>query len=407
MKDYFNKILKILKIFIKNFTSSNISLLANNLTYVMLLTIFPFLAIILGISKGFGLDEKILIKIKELISSDETMLNYIIDVTNNLIDNAKGGLLTGFGIIILLISVISMLNLLENTFNNIWNIKNERKIFTRIVSYIAIIFISPILILLFIASSSLIIDIISKTFNYISLNTIIFIKLLNIILNIIFITMLFIIIPNRRVRLKPAIISSIITTIGLTILYRAYYMLQASLTQYNIIYGSIAFIPIFLIWMKYFWTIILIGVQITYSIQTSNEIVDNKIYISEYSKKRLSIYIFKILSTNFLKNLKPYTLTSISQETNISKNILDEILSNLCELGYVNEVIDENLNEVYFQVNKNPSIVSIEKMYYDFDGYDYEKDLEIIKNQNESQKENFNKILSELKIVNNKNIDEI
>ena len=165
MEKYFNKIVKISKIFIKNYFSSDLSLLASNLTYMMLLTIFPFFAIVLGISKGFGLDEIILKQLTSLVNRNETMLNYVIDVTNNIINTAKGGILTGLGVIILVYSVISMLNLLEDTFNNIWNVKDSRSYKDKLISYIAIVFIAPLFIFLIIASSSFILNIWSIKYN--------------------------------------------------------------------------------------------------------------------------------------------------------------------------------------------------------------------------------------------------
>lgn len=400
------KLLKLIKLYIKNFTSKNISLLANNLTYVMLLTIFPFLAIVIGISKGFGLDEKILIKLKDIIPKDESMLNYIVDVTNNLIENAKGGLLTGFGIIILMFSVIFMLNLLEDTFNDIWNVKNQRKFISKIVSYIAIIFISPIFILLIIASSSIIVDIIFNVFGFISESIFIVIKLINLILTTILITIMFLIIPNRRVRLKPALIGSMITVIGLYVLSFVYNLLQSSLNQYNVIYGSIAFIPIFLIWIKYAWTIILIGSQITYTIQTSQEIIDDKLNISPSINKRIGIYLFKLMTNRFILNQSPYSIKELSSESGISQNIITKILENLNDLELVVEISNDEYEQVYYQINKNPSITSIKYLYNIIDGKNLEFEKSLFENQNENQKEIYLKILNEIEIKNDKTIDE-
>ena len=162
LNKYYNSFYNFTKIFYKNFLSSDISLLASNLTYRMILTIFPFFAIVIGISKGFGLDEILISELTKFVPQDEVRINYVLNVINNLIVSAKGGVLTGLGIIILVYSVISMFDLLEKTFNNIWNVKDKRKYSTKIISYVAITFIAPIFLLLIIGSSSVIFDVVSK-----------------------------------------------------------------------------------------------------------------------------------------------------------------------------------------------------------------------------------------------------
>ena len=100
LNKYYNSFYNFSKIFYKNFLSSDISLLASNLTYMMILTIFPFFAIVIGVSKGFGLDEILISELTKFVPQDEVRINYVLNVINNLIVSAKGGVLTGLGIII-------------------------------------------------------------------------------------------------------------------------------------------------------------------------------------------------------------------------------------------------------------------------------------------------------------------
>lgn len=403
---YYNSFYNFAKIFYKNFLSSDISLLASNLTYMMILTIFPFFAIVIGVSKGFGLDEILISELTKFVPQDEIQINYVLNVINNLIISAKGGVLTGLGIVILVYSVISMFDLLEKTFNNIWNVKDKRKYSTKIISYVAITFIAPIFLLLIIGSSSLIVDVVSKYLGNIAILTLIFVRLINITLILLVLLALFLLVPNKRVQLIPAFIGSLFTLIGIYIIYVIYSILQTTINRYNIIYGSLAFVPIFLIWIKYIWTVILIGAQITYSIQTSKEFVEEKYVLSVNETKKLGLYLLYIVIENFENMGDPFTINDLKKESGLPKSIIKEGIRTLQDIYLLNEFFDSKTNQSFYQVNKNPNAITI-KLYNDLvEKSDISSDI-ILEKISEDKKEQYLRISKEIDFKNIKLIKEI
>ncbi|WP_064579977.1 YihY/virulence factor BrkB family protein [Streptobacillus moniliformis] len=398
------KVISMVKIYFKKYFSKDLSLLASNLTYMMILTIFPFFAIILGIAKGFGLDEKLIAQVNALLPQNEQVLAYILETTNNLIENARGGILTGLGILILIFSVISMFDLLENTFNDIWNVRKNRNFTSKIISYTALVFITPIFILLILASSSVLVEFI-KSFADISNLTKYILKVFNMFMRMMFISGLFILIPNKRVKILPAIIGATISDIGLNILYVIYVYLQFSISRYNIIYGSLAFIPIFLIWIKYAWTIILIGAQITYTIQTSKELVEEDFEMSLSMKKKIGVYIMYILSDRFNKLENPLDMNALKLYTGISEKALNKSILLLQDYELINEVLDENKELEYYQININPNKLSygLFNSIIENEGID---DKYILEDMPSERREEFEKISNELTYYNDKIINE-
>lgn len=406
LNKYYNSFYNFAKIFYKNFLSSDISLLASNLTYMMILTIFPFFAIVIGVSKGFGLDEILISELTKFVPQDEIQINYVLNVINNLIISAKGGVLTGLGIVILVYSVISMFDLLEKTFNNIWNVKDKRKYSTKIISYVAITFIAPIFLLLIIGSSSLIVDVVSKYLGNIAILTLIFVRLINITLILLVLLALFLLVPNKRVQLIPAFIGSLFTLIGIYIIYVIYSILQTTINRYNIIYGSLAFVPIFLIWIKYIWTVILIGAQITYSIQTSKEFVEEKYVLSVNETKKLGLYLLYIVIENFENMGDPFTINDLKKESGLPKSIIKEGIRTLQDIYLLNEFFDSKTNQSFYQVNKNPNAITI-KLYNDLvEKSDISSDI-ILEKISEDKKEQYLRISKEIDFKNIKLIKEI
>ena len=405
LNKYYNSFYNFAKIY-KNFLSSDISLLASNLTYMMILTIFPFFAIVIGVSKGFGLDEILISELTKFVPQDEVRINYVLNVINNLIVSAKGGVLTGLGIIILVYSVISMFDLLEKTFNNIWNVKDKRKYSTKIISYVAITFIAPIFLLLIIGSSSVIVDVVSKYLGNIAILTLIFVRLINITLILLVLLALFLLVPNKRVQLIPAFIGSLFTLIGIYVIYVIYSILQTSINRYNIIYGSLAFVPIFLIWIKYIWTVILIGAQITYSIQTSKEFVEEKYVLSVNETKKLGLYLLYIVIENFENMGDPFTINDLKNESGLPKSIIKEGIRTLQDIYLLNEFFDSKTNQSFYQVNKNPNAITI-KLYNDLvEKSDVSSDI-ILEKITEDKKEKYLRISKEIDFKNIELIKEI
>ena len=406
LNKYYNSFYNFAKIFYKNFLSSDISLLASNLTYMMILTIFPFFAIVIGVSKGFGLDEILISELTKFVPQDEVRINYVLNVINNLIVSAKGGVLTGLGIIILVYSVISMFDLLEKTFNNIWNVKDKRKYSTKIISYVAITFIAPIFLLLIIGSSSVIVDVVGKYLGNIAILTLIFVRLINITLILLVLLALFLLVPNKRVQLIPAFIGSLFTLIGIYVIYVIYSILQTSINRYNIIYGSLAFVPIFLIWIKYIWTVILIGAQITYSIQTSKEFVEEKYVLSVNETKKLGLYLLYIVIENFENMGDPFTINDLKNESGLPKSMIKEGIRTLQDIYLLNEFFDSKTNQSFYQVNKNPNAITI-KLYNDLvEKSDVSSDI-ILEKITEDKKEKYLRISKEIDFKNIELIKEI
>lgn len=406
LNKYYNSFYNFSKIFYKNFLSSDISLLASNLTYMMILTIFPFFAIVIGVSKGFGLDEILISELTKFVPQDEVRINYVLNVINNLIVSAKGGVLTGLGIIILVYSVISMFDLLEKTFNNIWNVKDKRKYSTKIISYVAITFIAPIFLLLIIGSSSVIVDVVGKYLGNIAILTLIFVRLINITLILLVLLALFLLVPNKRVQLIPAFIGSLFTLIGIYVIYVIYSILQTSINRYNIIYGSLAFVPIFLIWIKYIWTVILIGAQITYSIQTSKEFVEEKYVLSVNETKKLGLYLLYIVIENFENMGDPFTINDLKNESGLPKSMIKEGIRTLQNIYLLNEFFDSKTNQSFYQINKNPNAITI-KLYNDLvEKSDVSSDI-ILEKITEDKKEKYLRISKEIDFKNIELIKEI
>lgn len=372
---------KVIKYIVKSFSDKKILDLATNLTYVSFLSIFPLVAVILGLSKGFGLDLLLVNRIKMTIPASEVQLNYIISVAEKMIKALNSSILSGVGLVIIIYAVINLLSILENSINLLWNVKKTREFSRRLINYIAIIFLVPIILVLLIGTNDKILELLYKFGNI----GIISVVIMNILKISIFIAILFFIyyaVPNTYVSIKSSLISSASVVMTLLILSNFYNLIQQSISRYNAIYGSLAFVPLFLVWIRYLWIIILLGVRLNYFLDNKSLIFG--IDMNIYTQKKLCILVYAMIVNNFNEGKSPLTVKNISEKLKVKRPYIIKILEILEKMGYIVKILNK---EIIYQVNIDPTNIKVGEILEKFELKDasnidmedikYEKDMYI------------------------------
>ncbi len=369
IRKWFKEAVQMINLIYRNYSDGETQVLSISLTYFSMLAVFPMVALILGITKGFGLDRMFVEKIFELVPQNEEMVRTVLDIAGRLLISTEGSILTGIGIVILLASSVKVLMVLENSFNKIWHVSKNRSITRRIVDCVAIIFLGPIFLLVIAATNSFVIEKMSSFFLGKTVVLNIFLQMIGPLSFVFFFALLFYIIPNTNVKLKPAIISGAITAILCYVLKVAFLFLQSSITKYNAIYGSLAFIPIFLIWVQYIWVTVLLGAQIAFSIQNSDEFLYNeKVEMPIQLKKEAGLLISTLIIKRFKANETPYTYLELSKRLGMEVLFVKDILSELEKMGFINEVLIDKNDENRYQVAYDPEIFTISSFVEKIEG---------------------------------------
>ncbi len=95
------KILRVVLLALKGFQEDNIPLRASALTFFSLLSVVPVVAMAFGVAKGFGLEELLEKQLMEQFAGQEEIMNQILAFSNSMLENTKGGLIAGIGLIFL------------------------------------------------------------------------------------------------------------------------------------------------------------------------------------------------------------------------------------------------------------------------------------------------------------------
>lgn len=342
--------LRILLLAIKGFTEDNIQLRASALTLFSMLSIVPVLAVAFGIAQGFGFEEKLNEQICLFFSAEnqQQVLEWMITFANNMLANTKGGIIAGVGVLMLFWSVMKVFTHIENSMNQIWQIKRGRSFFRKISDYLSLMLLGPLLIML----SSGITVFMSNLINAIAPLQFLGTSIINIfpyLLIWILFMLVYIIMPNTKVQIKSAMIAGIIAGTIFQLVQFAYVNFQGLLSRYGAIYGSFAALPLFMLWLQISWIILLFGAEIAFANQNIEkyEFESESLHISQYYRKILTFLIAQCIIKNFEQGLPALTSAEISHKLALPVRIVRDITYELTECNILSRTLTDNSNKDY------------------------------------------------------------
>lgn len=354
---FFIRQLRIYLLSIKGFYEDKCQLRASALTFYSILSVVPVLAMAFGIAKGFGLGEKLEKELVTNLSGQQEVLRFLMEFANKMLENTEGSLIAGLGFIILFWSVIKMLSNIEESFNDVWQIKKARTWGRKFSDYTAIMIFAPILL---IGSSAGTVVLKTMIQEFTKGNTLLeavgpyltfLINLAPFFLVWVLFTLLYTFMPNTHVKFKSGLIAGIIAGTIYQIFQVLYIEFQGMVTTYNAVYGSFAALPLFLMWLQLSWLIVLFGAEISFAEQN----VENYEYEAEsteisYDYKRLlSLYVLHLIVRNFEKNDVPLLSQEISHKLEMPIRLVREILFELNNSGLISELMTDTDKQMAYQ----------------------------------------------------------
>lgn len=356
-KSFLIKQLRIIVLAAQGSSKDNVQLRATSLTFYTLLSIIPVAAIFFAIAKGFGLDQNLESIITREFQSQPAVLNWLLDNSRSALQQTRGGYIAGVGMLILLWAVMSLLGRIESSFNHIWQISTPRPWYRKFTDYLTIMLIAPILLIL---SSSITVFIGTEMTDFMQDAPILsffkpvisfLIKISPFFLTWIILTVLFIIMPNTKVKFVPALVSGIIAGTLIQILQWLYLDLQFGIYKLSAIYGSFALVPLFIIWIQMNWIMVLIGAELSFAYQNipRYEFESEALQISHYQKRALYIMVMHLIIRNFSMGERPLDSESIGKYLKIPVRLARELLNELRLAELVSIIYENDQKERLYQ----------------------------------------------------------
>ena len=265
---YLLRALQTVSLIIRDFRNDQCILHASALTISTILAIVPFFALTFALLKGLGVPNRMEPLILERVTAgSQEMAGRILSFINN----TNMGSLGAIGLIALIITVLSLLGSVEESFNVIWGVREDRTLSRKVSDYLSILTIDPILILVAIGITTFLEDrdIVEwlTTREYFGEALLGGVQLVPYVSIWLAFTALYLFIPNTKVRLTSAILGGVLAGTVWQIAQWGYLHFQIGVGRNNAIYGTLAFLPICLVWLFTSWIILLLGVEVVYAHQ--------------------------------------------------------------------------------------------------------------------------------------------
>ncbi len=351
-----------------DFMAKRVLASASRLTYSTLLATVPILAVVFAIARGFGYSIYIEEWFRDLLKAQPDATEIIIGFVNSYLINTKKGVFLGIGLLFMLGTVLMLISTIEETFNDIWLVRKPRSMFRTFTDYMALLFALPIGI---VAISGL--TIWMQAFNRHLIDITIIGPLMKfsielipyVVMSAVFVG-LYVFMPNTKVRVRSALWPGIAAGVAMQLFQVIYINSQIWVSNYNAIYGSFAVIPLFMLWMQISWTIILVGAELSYTVQNHDDFLSHSSQADLSYKARivLSVKIMSIVCKRFAEGGQAYNSMQIKEQLGISMRVLSKLLYDLQQIHFITEIMhDDKGEEVLYQPAEALDILTIGELH--------------------------------------------
>ncbi|MBR6305141.1 MAG: YihY/virulence factor BrkB family protein [Paludibacteraceae bacterium] len=339
----------------RGFTSKNLNDKAKALTYSLIFAIVPILAMIVAIAQGFGVADVIENQLNKSFLGETNLVPTIMEMVQRYLDTAQGGVFIGIGILILLWAIYSFFQSVETAFNKIWNVHKSRSILRQVTTYVTIVVLIPVIVVCSAGITIFLNTTIESTLHVEALHHFFHtsgVKFLQFAMCWLLFTVMYVGIPNTKVRFLSALIPGVIMGTLFQLLQMLSVYLIAFLSRTSIVYGAFATIPILMTWLQYTSLLILIGAEMSYAIQNNEEFEYEQDLnrMSRRYKDFVMLYLLSVIIKRFEADEAPLTAHELAIRDHLPIRLVNQLVGRMVETGILREVYtDEEDDEKRYQ----------------------------------------------------------
>jgi membrane protein len=341
-------ILRFVYAMMRDFVSGQLTMRAMSLVYTTLLSIVPLLAVSFAVLKGFGVFSRLEPYLDDILAPLGEQGKQITAQVLDLVNNVRGPVLGGVGLLFFLWTAISMIQKVEESFNYTWYVSKSRSFSRRFTEYLIVLLVGPLLMVTAIGLLTSIQsnDVVQWIANNPALGPlfVLFGKLFPYLLISAVFTFLYIFMPNTKVNLKSAIVGGIAGGFMWAAVAAIFtnFILYASRTQQ--IYAGFAVAITTLIWLYLNWLILLIGAQLAYYHQYPAFLKSGRQVprLSNAMRERIALDSLYLVGSAF-RSGDAVTVADIGQQTGIPTIAILPILISLEEANLLKLTENEEL----------------------------------------------------------------
>ena len=323
---------------VRSYEPDLIAMRAHALTFRTLLSVIPLLAVAFSLFKAFGGLEasQRLLQQKLLENLAPGTASLVQDYTSTYLTRVSAGAIGGVGVVVLFLTVVSLLTYIEKAFNALWNVEKVRPFFHRFVIYWTLVTVGPVLVALsFSLTSPGRSSVLVARATEWGMNPILQVTLsqLHWLFAWVGMTLLFVIVPNTRVSWRAAVGGGLLAGMLWEVGKLGFTWVSARLFNYSAVYGSLGTLPVFLLWLQIGWLIVLFGCKVTYGLQYSRALQEERAALGAgpVAREQLALRSMVAVAQAYLKGAPPPTAEKLATGSRAPFEVHQEVLNRLVE----------------------------------------------------------------------------
>ena len=236
------------------------------LTYTTLLSLVPLMAVSLAIFSAFPAADRVTDAIQDFVfanfvpTSGEILERHLSEFSD------KATRLTGIGFVFLILVALMMMESIDRALNGIWEVRRQRSPVNKFVIYWSVLSLGPLLIGASVVVSSYLLSLpgISEAAASGAGRTML--ALTPTLASTLGFSLIYALVPNRRVPFRHALLGGLLAAVLFELAKLGFGFYVTNFPTYEAIYGAVATVPIFLVWVFMSWVVVLLGAEFTHSL---------------------------------------------------------------------------------------------------------------------------------------------
>lgn len=241
------------------------------LSYTSLLALVPLMAVMLGVISAFPVFDQWANELETYIFSNFVPAagDAVQEHLNQFVERTAG--LTGAGTVFLIITALLLMSTIERSLNRIWRVAKPRGITGRLLTYWSVLTLGPLLMGASLALTSYLaaLPLLAPQAMRGILQEV-FLNITPFLVALIGFALVFVVVPNRRVRLRHALAGAFLSALLFELAKRGFVLYVTHFPTYERLYGALAAVPIFLVWIYVSWVVVLLGASVAAALTTFN-----------------------------------------------------------------------------------------------------------------------------------------
>ena len=324
-----------------------LNLWAMSLVYTTLLSIVPLLALSFSVLKAFGVHNQAEPMLHQLLAPLGAKGDELSQKIIQFIDHMNVGVLGSVGLALLLYTVVSLVQKIEESFNFIWHVPQPRSLADRFTLYLSVLLVGPILVFaaIGVTAAAMNIEVVRQLLALQSLGWVVYAigELMPYILAIAAFTFIYSLVPNTNVRLGPALTGGMVGGILWQLAGWGFAVFVASSTQYPAIYSGFAVVILFMFWLYLSWLILLFGASVAFYRQHPEYLIarGGEPGLSIRMRERLALAIMSLIGRHYQGGGPAWKLQQLTRALRVPVHSVQIVLSALEHGGLLTQNNDD------------------------------------------------------------------